>query len=51
MHGRADFNGGGVVYLNELEYYAACGVQQLSGGRQNPTLGRPPVPHRQAVRV
>ena len=42
MSGRADFNRDGVVYLNELEHYAALRVQQLSGGRQNPTLGRPP---------
>ncbi len=42
MSGSADFNRDGVVYLNELEYYAALRVQQLSGGRQNPTLGRPP---------
>ncbi|HVL12316.1 MAG TPA: caspase family protein [Gemmata sp.] len=42
MVGRADFNRDGVVYLNELEYYAARRVQQLSGGEQNPTMGRPP---------
>ena len=42
MYGRADFNHDGIVYLNELEHYAALRVQQLSGGRQNPTLGRPP---------
>ena len=42
MKGRADLNHDGLVYLNELEYYAALRVQQLSGGEQNPTLGRPP---------
>jgi WD40 repeat protein len=42
MHGRADFNRDGYVYLNELEYYAALRVQQLSRGKQNPTMGRPP---------
>jgi len=42
MMGRADFNRDGLVYLNELEYYAALRVQQLSQGQQNPTLGRPP---------
>jgi uncharacterized caspase-like protein len=42
MSGRADFNRDGVVYLNELEYYAALRVKQLSGGQQNPTMGRPP---------
>ncbi|MBP3956780.1 caspase family protein [Gemmata sp. G18] len=41
MGGRADFNRDGVVHLNELEHYAAVRVQQLSGGQQNPTLGRP----------
>ncbi len=42
MRGRADLNRDGVVFLNELERYAALRVQQLSGGQQNPTMGRPP---------
>jgi WD40 repeat protein len=42
MGGRADFNRDGVIFLNELEYYAALRVQQLSSGQQNPTMGRPP---------
>jgi WD40 repeat protein len=42
LRGKADFNRDGVVFLNELERYAALRVQQLSGGQQNPTMGRPP---------
>lgn len=42
LAGRADLNGDGVVFLNELSYYASVRVQQLSGGTQNPTVGRPP---------
>ncbi|MFO0937564.1 MAG: caspase family protein [Gemmataceae bacterium] len=41
MKGLADNNGDGIIYLNELVYYASLRVQQLSRGRQNPTLGRP----------
>jgi uncharacterized Zn finger protein (UPF0148 family) len=39
---RADFNRDGVVYLNELVYYASARVQELSRGQQHPTIGRPP---------
>jgi hypothetical protein len=42
MNGRADFNHDGLVYLNELEHYAALRVRQLSGGWQHPTMGHPP---------
>jgi WD40 repeat protein len=42
MNGRADFNHDGLVYLNELEHYAAMRVRQLSGGWQHPTMGHPP---------
>jgi WD40 repeat protein len=42
LAGRADLNGDGVVYLNELSLYASVRVQQLSNGTQNPTVGRPP---------
>jgi WD40 repeat protein len=42
MSGKADFNKDGVIQLNELERYASLRVQQLSQGRQNPTVGRPP---------
>ena len=42
LGGRADFNKDGVVYIHELDVYATLRVAQLSGGRQNPTTGRPP---------
>ena len=42
LSGRADINRDGIIYIHELSYYAALRVGQLSGGRQNPTLGRPP---------
>ena len=41
MSGHADIDGDGVVYIHELDMYATARVRQLSGGRQNPTLGRP----------
>lgn len=42
LSGRADFNKDGVVFIHELDVYATLRVNQLSGGRQNPTTGRPP---------
>jgi WD40 repeat protein len=42
MNGRADFNKDGVVYLDELERYAAIRVPTLSSDEQHPTLGHPP---------
>jgi uncharacterized caspase-like protein len=42
LNGRADLNKDGVVYIHELDVYATSRVSQLSNGRQNPTLGRPP---------
>jgi len=42
MHGRADLNRDGVIYINELSLYASLRVQQMSGGKQKPTIGRPP---------
>jgi hypothetical protein len=41
MSGHADIDGDGIVYIHELDIYATARVRQLSGGRQNPTLGRP----------
>jgi hypothetical protein len=29
------------VYVHELDIYASARTRQLSGGMQNPTLGRP----------
>jgi WD40 repeat protein len=42
LSGRADYDHDGLVYLNELTHYATVRVQELSRGRQNPTVGRPP---------
>ncbi len=42
LSGHGDSDGDGVVYIHELDMYATARVRQLSGGRQNPTLGRPP---------
>lgn len=42
LNGKADFNKDGIVYIHELDVYATLRVAQLSGGRQNPTTGRPP---------
>jgi WD40 repeat protein len=41
LSGHADIDGDGLIYLNELNMYATARVRQLSGGEQNPTLGRP----------
>jgi uncharacterized caspase-like protein len=41
MAGHADIDSDGTVYIHELDIYATARVRQLSGGRQNPTLGRP----------
>ena len=42
LSGKADFNNDSIVYIHELDRYAGLRVQELSGGRQNPTTGRPP---------
>jgi WD40 repeat protein len=42
LRGKADFNKDGFVFINEASAYAAARVRQLSGGDQNPTLGRSP---------
>ncbi len=41
LSGHGDIDGDGLVYLHELNMYATARVRQLSGGSQNPTLGRP----------
>jgi uncharacterized caspase-like protein len=41
LAGHGDVDGDGVVYIHELDMYATARARQLSGGRQNPTLGRP----------
>jgi hypothetical protein len=41
LAGKADANGDGTVYLNELDAYAARRVTQLSEGQQNPVTARP----------
>ena len=55
MSGHGDVDGDGVVYIHELDMYAKARVQQLSGGRQNPALGRAvhgaTVPHCETVQV
>jgi WD40 repeat protein len=42
LTGKADFNKDGYVFIHEASLYAALRVKQLSGGEQNPTLGRSP---------
>jgi WD40 repeat protein len=42
LSGLADIDGDGTVYIHELDMYATARVRQLSHGRQNPSLGRPP---------
>jgi WD40 repeat protein/Zn-finger nucleic acid-binding protein len=42
MNGHADIDQDGIVYIHELDLYAGARVRQLSGGLQNPTVGRPP---------
>ncbi len=42
LSGKADLNGDGVVFIHELDFYAARRVAELSGGRQHPVTGRPP---------
>lgn len=42
MHGKADVNKDGFVFIHEASAYAALRVKQLSRGEQNPTLGRSP---------
>jgi WD40 repeat protein len=41
LSGKADFNRDGLVFLNELDSYAARRARELSGGRQNPVTARP----------
>ncbi len=41
LSGRADLNGDGVVFIHELDFYAARRVAQLSGDMQHPVTGRP----------
>jgi WD40 repeat protein len=42
MGGHGDVDQDGIIYIHELDLYAGARVRQLSGGMQNPTLGRPP---------
>jgi uncharacterized caspase-like protein len=42
LGGAADLNKDGIIYIHELDYYAALRVRQLSGGKQHTTTGRPP---------
>jgi WD40 repeat protein len=42
LSGRADFNKDGLVFIHELDMYAALRVRQLSDGAQHPVTGRPP---------
>src|SRR5207247_2049606 len=42
LGGKADLNQDGIIFIHELDFYAAKRVNQLSGGRQNPVTGRPP---------
>ncbi len=42
LAGEADYNKDGIVFLHELDRYAAVRVKQLSDGKQNPVTGRPP---------
>jgi WD40 repeat protein len=41
LSGKADLNADQVIHLHELEVYAARRVRQMTGGRQNPVVGRP----------
>ena len=42
LKGEADLNGDGFVFIDEVVLDAAVRVKQLTGGIQNPTLGRSP---------
>jgi hypothetical protein len=42
LSGKADANQDGVVYLGELDVFAARRVRQLTFGTQNPVTARPP---------
>jgi hypothetical protein len=42
LSGKADLNQDGVIYLNELEGYAARRTRELSRGTQNPVFAKPP---------
>jgi WD40 repeat protein len=41
LQGRADFNGDGHVYFNELDTYVSDRVKELSNGRQHPVTNKP----------
>jgi WD40 repeat protein len=42
LSGQADVNRDGLVFLNELDAYAAWRVRNLSGGLQHPITAKPP---------
>jgi len=42
LSGGADYNRDGLVHLNELEAFASQRVRELSRGKQNPALAKPP---------
>jgi uncharacterized caspase-like protein len=41
LTGKADTNGDGTVYLNELDSYVSDRVKELSSGRQHPVTAKP----------
>ena len=41
LHGKADYNGDGVIYLHEVDGYITDRVKELTGGRQHPSTTRP----------
>ncbi|MBI1915600.1 MAG: caspase family protein [Planctomycetes bacterium] len=45
LAGAADLDRDGIIYLHELDIYIKQRVAELSGGKQNPTTGRPPELH------
>jgi len=45
LAGAADWDGDGIIYLDELERYIKERVQDLSGDAQHPTTGLPPELH------
>ena len=42
LRGKGDLNRDGFVFINEACAYSALRVKIMSGGEQNPTLGRSP---------
>jgi WD40 repeat protein len=42
LHGNADYNKDGYVYLSELVLYVETEVDRMSEGRQRPAVGKPP---------